>query len=1048
MSKSRGNTRNTFKIALLGATLLSGYAVAAHAQDAAAPAPAAQDEETVVVVTGYRGSLQNSASAKKRATGFEDAIFSEDMGKFPDTNLAESFNRIPGITIAREITGEGTTIAIRGLGSSFTRVLLNGAPVANGSTGDVNTSNTNREVDLDIFPPELFTQLTVSKSASASQLEGGAAGSVNMRQARPFDIKGDRVQFSVEGSKNNQTDDMGYKGSLMVSKKWGNFGVLAGIAYQHTPINAEGFESVGWTNAAISYQGCGHTPPPNTAATTPDPTCNTTGGGNWSIPGTVPANAGNGLTSGALIDDDLLLSLNPGLDINAISNAIIPRLGRPMHYYGSRDRISGILSLEYRPSEDLRFWFDGMVAQKDNDQQRTDMNFVGRSGSAIPINMKVDRSDCANGCVVTDATFANAQFFLEYRPFIEKNKFYSVNPGFSWQIRDDLKWTFDANYTHSDFRRDSPTVLLITPASSGVTATYSNHDGNPVFTSNVDLNDPASFGWNGGRVNMQSEARQTQTRGFHTDLNWGTPEFNIEFGLAYDDTSRRITPYDNSQAWQNAACGNNPDVFLPAPNGQPACKGEVITDRTAALAAGYPAYPGYGTGYTAGETGVVNYGGSLIPQSALSNYLVPGPYGYVNINWDKFAADSHYYDFLASAPEAGGSNISSPRSFLREKVQGAYIQVNGDRDVFGHRLRYDFGVRAVTTDQTIGGQNSIPDPRNLPKAATETEPAVPAPADGGKYPNIVVFSYNTTRYKNYLPSANFALNIRDNLIGRLAASTTMTRPNPSSMLPGLSFGDISAFSGSLGNPSLTPYISKNLDLGLEWYTGQEGYVALTAFNKKINGFTQNANTLYPFSFLAQYGVTYDTLNESQQKAINLRGGPNEALVNISQPFNATGELKIDGLEFAWVQPLGQWSSMLDGFGYSANYTYIKQKGSGAAPAVALGVPETTWNLTAFYEKNGWSVRISDTYRDGSQATLNNQQGIGQAILYNESYEQVDLSASVNLKQAFNFSRDMEVTLNATNLTDATMTQNFQFDGAPNYWYKPGTTISIGIRGKF
>ncbi|MGN6207870.1 TonB-dependent receptor [Asticcacaulis sp.] len=1027
MPKTSGHARHTFKVALLGATLLTGLAGIANAQDAAqnaAPAAAPADDNTVVVVTGYRGSLLNSTSAKKRATGFEDSIFSEDMGKFPDTNLAESFNRIPGITIAREITGEGTTIAIRGLGSSFTKVLLNGAPVAVASTGDVNTSNTNREVDLDIFPPELFTQLTVTKSASASQVEGGAAGAVNMRQARPFDFKGDKVQFSLEGSKNSQADDMGYKGSLMFSKKWGNFGVLAGVAYQHSPINAEGFESVGWTNASLN------------AAMNPASTRNNTGGGNWTIPATVPANAGNGLTTGATIDEALLLALNPGVSIEAIDNGIIPRLGRPMHYYGSRDRTSGILSLEYRPSDTLRFWLDSMAAQKDNDQQRTDMNFVGRSGSFIPLNMKVDRSDCTNGCVITDATLANAQFFLEYRPFIETNKFYSINPGFAWNINDQLKWTFDANYTHSDFRRDSPTVLLITPASSGVTATYTNHDGNPTFTSNVDLNDPASFGWAGGRLNIQSEARTTMTRGFHTNINWGTPEFNMELGLAYDDTSRRITPYDNSQAWQNAACGNNPNVYLPGPNSQPACKGEVITDLASAVAAGYPAYPGLGTGFSAG-TPALAYGGSLIPQSSLGDYLVPGPYGYVNINWDKFAADSHYYDFLASAPVAGGSNINSPRSFLREKVQGAYIQINGDRDLFGHRLRYDFGVRAITTDQIIGGQNSIPDPRN-----TSTT------LDGAKYPNIVVFTYNTTRYKNYLPSANFAYNIKDNLIGRFAASTTMTRPNPSSMLPGLSFGDISAFNGSLGNASLTPYISKNLDFGLEWYTGKEGYVSLAAFNKRINGFTLNQNTLYPFSFLAQYGVTYETLNQSQKDAIDLRGGPSAAQVNISQPFNASGELKIDGLEFAWVQPLDRFWAPLEGFGYSTNYTYIKQKGTGAAPAIALGVPEKTWNFTAFYEKNGWSVRLSDTYRDGSQATLGNQQGIAAATLFNESYEQLDLAASVNLKQAFGFSRDMELTLNATNLTDATQTQNFQFDGAPNYWYKAGTTISVGIRGKF
>ncbi|WP_443749975.1 TonB-dependent receptor [Asticcacaulis solisilvae] len=1033
----------TLRIALMCATALTAaVAGVARAEDAqatqtaatpadqaakpaAAQAPAtAPADSQVVVVTGYRGSLQNSTVAKKRAVRFEDSIYAEDMGKFPDTNLAESFNRIPGITIAREIDGEGTTIAIRGLGSSFTRVLLNGAAVAVASTGDVNTSDTNREVDLDLFPPELFTQLTVTKTASANMLEGGAAGTVNMRQARPFDTKGDRLQYSFQGMKNSLADNTGYKGSLMFSKKWGNFGVLVGVAKQKSYINVDGYETVGWTN-------------PNLSATQSTSAArNGTGGGNWTIPGTVPANAGNGLTTGATIDQAFLLAHNPGLTIDQIDNGIIPRLGRPMHYYGDRDRTSAVLSFEWRPSDTFHAWLDTMSAVKENNQKRTDIDFVGRNGSAIPLNMKVDKTDCSNGCTVTQATYANAQFFLEYRPFIEKTKFTSLNPGFTWKLRDDLTWNLDANYTISHFRRDSPTVLVITAPNSGLTATYTNTNGMPMFTSNVDLNNPANFQWDGGRVNIQSEERQTQTRGLHTSIKWGDSAFSIEAGFAYDDTSRKITPYDNSQFWQNAVCGNNPSVQLPGPNGQPACKGAVITNTAAAQAAGYPAYPGYGTNYTAGGA-PVTWGGSLIPQSSLANYLTPGPYGYIDINWDKFAADSQYYKYLGSAPVAGSSNISSPRSFLREKVQGAYIQFAGNRDVFGRSLRYDFGIRAVTTDQIIAGQNSFPDPRNTSTVL-----------DGGKYPNLTVFSYTEAHYKDYLPSLNAAYSLTDNFIARLAASTTMTRPNPSSMLPGLSFGDPSAAQGSLGNPALTSYLSKNFDFGLEYYTGKEGYIALTTFQKKLTGFTLNQNITYPFSYLAQYGVTYDTLNATQQAAINLRGGPNAATVVLSQPVNASGLLTINGLEFSWVQPLDKLWAPLDGFGYSTNYTYIKQKGTGAAPGIALGVPKVTWNFTGFYEKGGWSVRLSDTYRDGSQATLNNQNGITNAVLFNEKYEQLDFSASVDLQKAFGFSRNIELTLDGTNLGNSTLRQDFQFTNAPNWYYKPGTTWMLGVRGKF
>ncbi len=1026
MSNTRVKFRRLSRAALLGATGLLGLmACAAAAQDTTttATAPAATDDtNTVVVVTGYRASLQNSTQAKRHAVGFQDSIFAEDIGKFPDNNLAESFNRIPGVVISREIDGEGTTLSIRGLGPSFSRVLLNGAAVATASTGDANTNNSNREVDLDIFPPELFTQLTVYKTPSASQVEGGVAGTVDMRQARPFDFKGDKLQFSVEGSKNSLASKDGWKGSLLASKRFGNWGILFGVARQKSQINVEGFESVGWTNPNLS------------AAQDASATRNSTGGGNWTIPATAPAGT-DGIPAGTTIDQAWLLANNPGVTIDAIDNGIIPRLGRPMHYYGDRDRTSGILSLEYK-TDSFHFWLDTMVAQKDNNQQRTDMDFVGRNGSFIPMNMKVDRSDCTNGCVVTNATYTNAQFFLEYRPWFEKNSFASVNPGFEWKINDTLTWTLNANYTTGHFRRDSPTVLVVTKPNSGVTATYTNTDGNPVITSNTDLNNPANFQWDGGRVNLQSEERWTQTRGLHTDLKWGTSALNVQFGLAYDDTDRKITPYDNSQAWQNATCGDNPSVSLPGPNSNPACQGLNTT-----TPAGYPTYPGYGTFYTAGQTGPVTYSGSLIPQSALASYLTAGPYGYINVNWDKFAADSHYNQFLDSAPAVSGSNISSPRSFIREKVSGAYVQLNGDTDLGGHRLRYDLGVRYAETDQIIAGQNSAPDPRNTPASG-------PVPADGGKYPNIVTISTTKTHYNNTLPSANISFSATEKLILRAAASKTMTRPNPSSMLPGLSFGDPSAAQGSLGNPSLTPYVSKNLDLGAEYYTGQEGYVAVTAFNKKMTGFTTNQNITYPFAYLAQFGVTYDTLNPTQQTAINLRGGPSSATVILSQPVNATGQLNIDGLEAAWVQPLGQWWSVLDGFGYNANYTHIKQKGTGAAPAIALGVPENTWNFTAYYEKHGYSVHLSDTYRDGSQAATANQNGITQAALFNEKYEQIDLSASVDLQKAFDISRNLTLTLDATNLNDATLRQDFQFTNAPNWYYKPGRTIMLGIRGSF
>src|SRR5882757_2041965 len=197
-------------LGLIGACL--GAASAVHGQQAQSLAdngpqrtsagPNAPGDLQEVIVTGYRKSLTESTEAKREAVGFIDQVNAEDIGKFPDTNIAESFNRIPGITISRDIDGEGTDISIRGLGTNFTKVLLNGAPVAVASTGIKDAQNTNREVDLDLFPTELFTQLTVKKTSSADMIEGGAAGTVDMRSARPFDNPCAHLTYTATGTKN------------------------------------------------------------------------------------------------------------------------------------------------------------------------------------------------------------------------------------------------------------------------------------------------------------------------------------------------------------------------------------------------------------------------------------------------------------------------------------------------------------------------------------------------------------------------------------------------------------------------------------------------------------------------------------------------------------------------------------------------------------------------------------------------------------------------------------------------------------------------------
>ncbi len=190
-------TKNRYQLAVLGYVGAAAFiSTTASAQEADASAPAKDTEEiSEVVVTGFRASLQNSVGAKRENIAFTDSIYAEDIGKFPDLNLAESLQRIPGVQIARDFTGEGTSVAVRGLGKDFTQITLNGSPVETASDSNIDGVSQGRGIDLVLFPTELFRQLTVSKTPVASQTEGAVAANIDLRIARPFDEKGFRHQL-------------------------------------------------------------------------------------------------------------------------------------------------------------------------------------------------------------------------------------------------------------------------------------------------------------------------------------------------------------------------------------------------------------------------------------------------------------------------------------------------------------------------------------------------------------------------------------------------------------------------------------------------------------------------------------------------------------------------------------------------------------------------------------------------------------------------------------------------------------------------------------
>lgn len=946
--------------------------------------------EEEIVVTGYKGSLQSATNAKRESTSLVESIFAEDIGKFADTNIAEAINRMPGIQISRDVFGDGTNVSIRGLGTSFTKITLNGSQIAVASAGSVDSQNQNREIDLNLFPTELFTRFDVQKTPTAGQLEGGAAGVVNIRNARPFDNNdgGFNSVVNVQGVYTEVNKETSPKLSALASWTNDTFGVLGGVALYNRQLTTEGFETIGWTNINTSHRICGTTPTgTQTQATTGG--CNPSGGNNWNIAGlvqdanspnfgygVVPAGAGAGLTAGTIIDQAFLLNNNPGLNITQISEALIPRLGRPSYMDGDQDRVSGLVSFEYRPSDSMQFYLDVIATDQTKDFNRLDMNFVGRFGNAIPLNMVLDGDN-----VVRSATFANAQFFLEARPYTEDLDFYNVNPGAHFEFGDYHTVDVQLNSSRSDWRREAPTILINTPITA---VSYTNNADVPTYESSLNLNDPnAGWTWAGGRLNIQNEERETETDGFHLDYRFGDDSNNIKVGVASDTIKRSIRGYDNSGRWEDVACRNGLDADGNSPTtGRAACNG-------------------------------LNPN-SAVPQSELASYLKPGPYGFIDVDYKSFFAATDYYNLSRTAPEGNSSATGANSGIVDEDTKGVYIEFNTTTEIAEREMRFNLGGRYAETDQLISGPVTI----------------------GG----VRQYQDLKAKYDVFLPSLNTTLDLTDDIKLRFSASRSMTRPNPSAMLPATNFSDPSAQTASQGNPNLSPYLSTNVDIGGEWYTGDEGYVGLTLFDKQMTGFTVTGTNTIPFLSL---GVPYADLTDLQRGAIDSRGGPNIATVTVNQQVNAPGNLEIEGAEVTWVQPLDM---VMQGLGFNANYTHIYQRGEGqGAPAQAIGVSPETYNFTAYWENFGASVRLTYVWNDEQFISGPGQNGIPVAQLKADARGQFDLSASYDFEGV---TGEPSVSLNIANLTGEPIRTTFQYDSATFTYYDPGMIVTLGVRASF
>ncbi|MGH7025886.1 TonB-dependent receptor [Brevundimonas sp.] len=335
-------------------------------------------------------------------------------------------------------------------------------------------------------------------------------------------------------------------------------------------------------------------------------------------------------------------------------------------------------------------------------------------------------------------------------------------------------------------------------------------------------------------------------------------------------------------------------------------------------------------------------GGDLaIPTQFL---LAPTDLGYLGIS--KVIS----YDALGVINSGALAKVRNPNADVAagnwevsEKVTTTFIRANIDHNLWGKPLTGNVGIQAVYTDQASSGFSA----RQVGPGVSETI----AVSGGAEYLEI-------------LPSANFILEVGDDLFARFAAARTLARPRMDDMRASRNYsynpalaqsGDInrSPWGGGGGNPELRPFIADVADISIEkYFANRRGYVSLAAYYKHLESFVYNHNQIFDFT-----GYPIGVISPTNPEPV-LRQGL------VGAPDNGEGGW-IKGMEFAVSTPFDVFHPMLDGFGgqFSASWTDSEiQPDPTQAPTTMPGLSETVINTTVYYEKNGFQARVSHRYR--------------------------------------------------------------------------------------
>lgn len=918
-------------IALLGA---SGAAMAQQA-------PAAQQLDTVTI-TGIRASQEKSLAVKRNADAHIDVISAEDIGKMPDKNVADSLARVPGVTILNSPAGgsggfdERDRVGLRGTNPSLTQTLLDGHGIANGDwfVLDQTGAGVGRSVSYSLLPSELVSRVEVRKSAEASLVEGGTAGSVNIITRKPLDFA-KALTFeaglgAVYASLPKKTDPQ-----LSVLANFKNdaktFGILVQAFSEKRSLRRDGVETLGFINKLDSTNA--------------------------------PA----------------LIAAHPELN-----GVYTPDLIGAAYFTQERERKGGLIRAQFKPTQDIDLTLTGFSSKMDADNYNRNYLIAPRAGlinSATISNYKI-ATDSKGVKTLTQATFdwASSSTAGYYDMISRKASAESNYLSLDGTFKVNSALTLTANAGTSKGKGQTVSQDVVEPHIAATRASYAlqGNDTAPAFSftnptvgfdwifgaEHVIVHDKESWAQVDGEYSLDAGVLKSLKFGVRSAQHKRYTEATLNQGPGCaTGTPYRVGPWDWSKPSACAdASGNDAPQLSPY-----------------TLPAFSQSFPGnYGSGL-----------GSGFP---------------TNLTYISADALAEYNSRVANRdPIARRSPMDGGEYSVKETTTAAYLQGNLEGDGWSGNV----GLRAVRTKQSSGSFRP-----SFPGEKADVSSA---------FGDFTATTADRT-YTDLLPSASLRVDIRRDVVGRLALSRTVTRADYTALSAFTSLSTTGMFldnnaigGGTAGNPDLKPIRSTNFDANIEWYFAPRAFVSMGAFHMQMGSYITNG------SFTGTYPVLLGNTNQQ---------GGTQQLVN--RQFVITGltnkKASVTGMEFAFETPIA------NNFGVTGNYTFAD--GHDQDGHVLRGDVKNSFTLGGFFENDHVSARVNYSYTDDifigtDRGTDYFQKGTGV------------LSASLGYKINDNFA----LSLDAQNLNDPKL-KYYASEVQPRAIYKNGRQFYLTARIKF